>query len=59
MRTCFACRRERPPYIYLENGHDYCVVCATESYALIGLRPPGRRQEDITRDELMRLSKRV
>jgi len=56
--TCFACRRARPPYVYLENGHDYCVPCATESYALIGLRPGGRRPEDITLDELLRMSKR-
>ena len=57
VRTCFACRRARPPYVYLENGHDYCVACASESYALIGLRPAGRRQDDITLDELLRLSR--
>ena len=57
VRTCFACRRVRQPYVYAENGNDYCVSCATESYALIGLRPAGRRQGDITLDELLRMSK--
>ena len=54
---CFACHRERPPYVYAENGHDYCVGCAIESYAVLGLRPGGSRQDDITLEELLQLRK--
>ena len=55
---CFACHREQPPYVYAENGHDYCVDCAIESYALIGLRPGGARKDDITLEELFQLRER-
>jgi hypothetical protein len=55
-RACFGCHRTRPPYVYAENGHDYCIDCATKSYAVMGLRPGGARQDDITLEELVRLS---
>ena len=52
VRACFACHRQRPPYLYAENGHDYCIPCAADSYALFGLRPAGRRPDDVTLDDL-------
>ena len=52
---CFRCRRPRPPYVYAENGLDYCVDCAIEAYELMGLRPGGARQDDITLEDLVRL----
>ena len=57
-RACFACKQVRPPYVYAENGHDYCVECATKSYEMFGLRPAGRRDGDITLEDLLRMAKR-
>ena len=51
---CFACHQSTPPYVYAENEKDYCLPCATDSYAILGLRPGGRRVEDPTLEALIR-----
>ena len=53
VRRCFACHRVAPLYVYAENGHDYCLPCAADSYATLGLRPAGRRTEDLTLEDLI------
>jgi len=40
-------------YVYAENTNDYCLSCAADSYAVMGLRPRGRRREDITLEDLI------
>ena len=50
---CFGCRQVRPPYIYMENGRDYCLPCARASFELMHLRPAGQRGEDLTIDDLL------
>lgn len=43
---CRACGRVRPPYVYAENAHHYCVDCARRSWKLMRLKPVARRHED-------------
>jgi recombinational DNA repair protein (RecF pathway) len=43
---CAACQRSMPPYVYFENGKDYCVPCA-HSVQRMGMRIAGRRADDI------------
>lgn len=50
---CFGCNRRAEIYVYMENGHDYCVPCARNSYGMMGLRPVGRRPDDITLADLL------
>jgi hypothetical protein len=52
-RHCFSCHRARPVYVYAENGHDYCLACAAENWSALGLRPGGRRKDDISLEELI------
>ena len=56
-RSCFACNRARPPFVYAENGHDYCIECAERSLLELGRRPAGHRADDVTLEDLLRLSK--
>jgi hypothetical protein len=51
--TCFGCGRARRPYVYLENGHDYCLTCAQLILVELGIRPAGRRQGDAAAGELV------
>ena len=57
-RTCFQCQRARPPYLYAASGRDYCVNCAARNHPALGLRPTGRRPEDITLADLVAMVKR-
>lgn len=50
---CVGCNRNEPPFVYMENGHDYCVPCARTIYGRMGLRPAGRRPEDLTLADLL------
>ncbi len=43
---CRACGRVKPPYVYAENAHHYCVDCARRSWKLMRLKPVARRRED-------------
>ena len=56
-RTCLSCNRARPPFVYVENGHDYCVECAELSLRTLGLWPVGRRSDEIVLEDLLRLGK--
>jgi hypothetical protein len=51
--ACAGCRRVYPPYVYAENGKDYCVDCAKESFNLMRIRPAGQREGDITLEQLL------
>lgn len=53
VRGCFGCGQARSPYVYGEDGHDYCLVCARKDWALIGLRPAGRRKDDLTLEDIL------
>ncbi len=50
---CFRCGQMRSPYVYGEDGHDYCLACARKDWALIGLRPAGRRKDDLTLEDVL------
>ena len=50
---CPGCSAERPPYVYLENGSDYCIPCAKRIMGSMGLRPAGKRADDITEEQLL------
>ncbi len=43
---CRACGRVRPPYVYAENAHHYCLECARRSWKLMRLKPVVRRIGD-------------
>ncbi len=43
---CRACGRVRPPYVYAENAHHYCLECARRSWKLMRLKPVARRIGD-------------
>ena len=53
VRRCFSCQRSAPVYVYAENGNDYCLRCAAASYGVMGLRPAGRRDDDLTLQDLI------
>jgi hypothetical protein len=53
VRRCFSCHRTARVYVYAENGNDYCLGCAAASYGALGLRPAGRRNDDLTLQELI------
>ena len=59
VRTCFACDRVVPLYIYAENGNDYCLSCAADSFGKPGLRPAGRRTGDLTLEDLIQYELRT
>jgi hypothetical protein len=48
---CFGCKRSASRYVYMENGHDYCLDCARRLYLDYGIRPAGKREDDITLEE--------
>jgi hypothetical protein len=43
---CRGCGRTRPPYVFAENEHHYCVDCARRSWKLMRLKPIVRRRQD-------------
>ncbi len=45
---CAGCKRPSDRYVYLQNGKDYCIPCALAVRASLGIRPAGRRADDIT-----------
>ena len=45
---CAGCKRASARYVYLQNGKDYCLACARAVGASLGIRPAGRRHDDIT-----------
>lgn len=51
--ACASCRRVYPPYVYAENGKDYCRDCAKATFKLLHIRPAGQREDDITLNELL------
>ena len=46
-RYCAGCKRRALNYVYLQNHKDYCA-CARDVMREPGIRPAGRRQDDIT-----------
>ena len=54
--NCSACRRALPPYVYFENGGNYCVTCSLTLWETMRFKPAGRREDDITLEELQRLA---
>jgi hypothetical protein len=51
--TCFGCGGRQAPFVYLGNGHDYCVSCAQIILVELGIRPGGRRWEDRAAEEVV------
>jgi len=52
-RECSSCGQERALYVYANDGRDYCVPCARDLWVTAGLRPAGRRHEDVKFEELL------
>jgi hypothetical protein len=44
---CYRCRVESQRYAYMQDGHHYCARCARRLPGTIGMRPVGRRDEDL------------
>lgn len=44
---CTTCRRPEAPFVYMENGKDYCVSCARKIRDVMRFRSAGRRANDI------------
>jgi hypothetical protein len=57
--ACADCERPIPPYVYLEDGKNYCVECALLVVETERIYPAGRRKEDVTLGELVRERLRV
>ena len=53
VRECAACGQERALYVYADDGRDYCVPCARDLWVTQGLRPAGRRRDDLKFEELL------
>ena len=53
VRECHACGQARALYVYADNGRDYCVPCARDLWVTMGLRPAGRRRDDLKFEELL------
>ena len=47
-KYCAGCKRRALRYVYMENNKDYCVPCARRALWRLGIRPAGRRKDDIT-----------
>ena len=52
-QACFGCGRASRPFVYFENGHDYCLTCAQVIFVELGLRPAGRREGDADSADLV------
>ncbi len=50
---CRGCNSNQPPFVYMENGQDYCLPCARLTYGKMGLRPAGRRPGDVSLADLL------
>jgi hypothetical protein len=50
---CAGCQRANPPYVYAENGKDYCVDCAKKNFDLLRLKPAGKRDGDLTLTDVL------
>ena len=53
VRECYACGQARALYVFADDGRDYCVPCARDLWVTKGLRPAGRRREDLRFEELL------
>jgi hypothetical protein len=53
VEMCFSCGRHVPPFVFFDNGHDYCLRCARDVFSHLGIRPAGQREGDISRADLV------
>lgn len=53
IEECAHCDRSDAPYVYMNDGQHYCVRCARKMLMVDGLRPAGRRADDLTLDEVL------
>jgi len=47
---CTTCKRADGPFVYMENGKDYCVSCAQQVRDMMRFTSAGRRSDDIQID---------
>ena len=47
---CTTCRRADGPFVYMENGKDYCVSCAQKIREVMRFGSAGRRADDVQID---------
>lgn len=46
-RWCATCRDRRGPFVYMQNGREYCQPCAYQIRKVMGLLSIGRRESDV------------
>ena len=51
--ACAQCGATEAPYAYLQDGRHYCVRCARIKLVRDRIRPAGRRDGDLTLDDVL------
>ena len=51
--ACSDCGQDEAPYAYLEDRNHYCIRCARKLLITQGLRPAGRRDGDLTYEDVL------
>lgn len=50
---CEGCEEGQPPFVYLEDGHHYCIRCARKLLIVDKIHPAGRRDDDLTYEDVL------
>lgn len=50
---CTDCGAPEAPYAYLQDGRHYCVRCARVKLVRDKIRPAGKREDDLTLDDVL------
>lgn len=53
IRECERCRAAEGPFAYMADQRHYCVKCARRLLETTGLQPVGRREGDVTLEDLL------
>lgn len=51
--ACAQCGAPNAPYAYLQDGQHYCVRCARIKLVHDKIRPAGKREGDLTLDDVL------
>jgi recombinational DNA repair protein (RecF pathway) len=53
VEACADCGAPDAPYAYLQDGRHYCVRCARVKLVRDKIRPAGKREGDLTLDDVL------
>ena len=51
--ACADCGQTETSYAYLQDGQHYCVRCARKLLVTAKLRPAGRREDDLSYEDVL------